>query len=81
MFESISDKLERAFRKFRGKGKLTEADVKEGMREIKLALLEAAKTTAGHSPFWPYSACNRSCGNRRRYCGCVRCYYIWSVRR
>ena len=41
MFDSLSDKLERAFRKFRGKGKLTEGDVKEGMREIKLALLEA----------------------------------------
>ena len=41
MFESLSDKLERAFRKFRSKGKITEADVKEGMREIKLALLEA----------------------------------------
>ncbi len=41
MFESLSDKLTNAFKKFRNKGKLTEADVKEGMREIKLALLEA----------------------------------------
>ena len=41
MFQNLSDKLENAFRKFRSKGKLTEADVKEGMREIKLALLEA----------------------------------------
>ena len=41
MFQSLSDKLEAAFRKFKGKGKLTESDVKEGMREIKLALLEA----------------------------------------
>ena len=41
MFQSLSEKLEAAFRKFRGKGKLSEADVKEGMREIKLALLEA----------------------------------------
>ncbi len=41
MFESLSDKLANAFKKFRNKGKLTEADVKEGMREIKLALLEA----------------------------------------
>ena len=40
-FQSLSEKLSNAFKKFRNKGKLTEADVKEGMREIKLALLEA----------------------------------------
>ena len=41
MFQSLGDKLAGAFKKFRSKGKLTEADVKVGMREIKLALLEA----------------------------------------
>ena len=41
MFESLSEKLSNAFKFFRNKGKLTEADVKAGMREIKLALLEA----------------------------------------
>lgn len=41
MFQSLTDKLSEAFKKFRNKGKLTEADVKAGMREIKLALLEA----------------------------------------
>ena len=41
MFQSLSEKLENAFKKFKNKGKLTEADVKAGMREIKLALLEA----------------------------------------
>ncbi len=41
MFSSLSEKLENAFRKFKSKGKLTEADIKAGMREIKLALLEA----------------------------------------
>ena len=41
MFESLSEKLSKAFKFFRNKGKLTEADVKAGMREIKLALLEA----------------------------------------
>ncbi len=41
MFQSLGDKLTGAFKKFRSKGKLTEADVKAGMREIKLALLEA----------------------------------------
>ncbi len=41
MFQGLADKLAEAFRKFRSKGKLTEADVKAGMREIKLALLEA----------------------------------------
>lgn len=41
MFESLGEKLNNAFKKFRSKGKLTESDVKEGMREVKLALLEA----------------------------------------
>lgn len=41
MFESLGDKLANAFKKFRNKGKLTPDDVKAGMREIKLALLEA----------------------------------------
>ena len=41
MFESLGDKLSNAFKKFKNKGKLTEADVKAGMREVKLALLEA----------------------------------------
>ena len=40
-FQSLSEKLNNAFKKFKNKGKLTEADVKVGMREIKLALLEA----------------------------------------
>ena len=41
MFGGLTEKLAAAFKKFRNKGKLTEADVKEGMREVKLALLEA----------------------------------------
>ncbi len=41
MFQSLSEKLSNAFKIFKNKGKLTEADVKAGMREIKLALLEA----------------------------------------
>lgn len=40
-FESLSDKLSAAFKKLRGKGRLSEADIKEAMREVKLALLEA----------------------------------------
>ncbi len=41
MFANLTEKLANAFKKFRNKGKLTEADVREGMREVKLALLEA----------------------------------------
>ncbi len=40
-FEGLSEKLSAAFKRLRGKGRLTEADVKEAMREIRLALLEA----------------------------------------
>ncbi|MDE6020673.1 MAG: signal recognition particle protein [Ruminococcus sp.] len=40
-FEGLSDKLNRVFRKLKSHGKLTEADVKEAMREVRMALLEA----------------------------------------
>ncbi len=41
MFESLSDKLGTVFKKLSGKGKLTEKDVDEGLRQVRLALLEA----------------------------------------
>lgn len=40
-FESLSDKLQNAFKKLKSKGALTEADVKDAMKEVKRALLEA----------------------------------------
>ncbi len=40
-FSNLSDKLGSVFKKLRGKGRLTENDVKEAMREVRLALLEA----------------------------------------
>ena len=40
-FEGLSEKLSAAFKKLRSKGKLTESDIKEAMREVRLALLEA----------------------------------------
>jgi len=40
-FDTLSDKLQRAFKKLTGKGKLTEANIKEAMREVRMALLEA----------------------------------------
>jgi len=40
-FENLSEKLEATFKKLRGKGRLKEADIKEAMREVRLALLEA----------------------------------------
>lgn len=41
IFEGLSEKLQSSFQKLRSKGKLTEADVKSAMREVKMALLEA----------------------------------------
>ena len=41
LFEGLSEKLQETVRKLRGKGRVTDRDVKEMMREIKLALLEA----------------------------------------
>ena len=40
-FESLADKLQNTFKKLRGKGKVSEKDLKDAMREVKLALLEA----------------------------------------
>ncbi|MBQ2605086.1 MAG: signal recognition particle protein [Clostridia bacterium] len=40
-FEGLSEKLSNAFKRLKNKGKLTEADVKEAMREVRMALLEA----------------------------------------
>jgi signal recognition particle subunit SRP54 len=41
VFESLSDKLQSTFKQLTGRGKLSEKDIKEAMREVKLALLEA----------------------------------------
>ena len=41
MFESLSDKLQKAFTGFKSKGHLTEDDINDGIREIRMALLEA----------------------------------------
>ena len=40
-FESLTDRLAGVFKKLRGHGKLTEADIKAAMREVRMALLEA----------------------------------------
>jgi signal recognition particle subunit SRP54 len=41
MFESLSDKLDAAFRKLKGHGKLSEKNIEDGLKEVRLALLEA----------------------------------------
>ena len=41
MFESLSDRLQTVFQKLGGKGKLTEDDVRESMKQVRIALLEA----------------------------------------
>lgn len=41
MFQGLSEKLQETFKRLKGKGKLNEADVNEGMREVRMALLEA----------------------------------------
>ena len=41
MFEQLSEKLEGVFSRLRGRGVLTEADIKEGLREVRRVLLEA----------------------------------------
>ena len=41
MFETLSDKLDAAFRKLKGHGKLSEKNIEDGLKEIRMALLEA----------------------------------------
>src|SRR5262245_6950437 len=41
MFEALSDRLQTVFRTLRGRGHLTETEIREGLREIRMALLEA----------------------------------------
>ncbi len=41
VFESLADKLQQTFKKLRGRGKLSESDVSEALREVRMALLEA----------------------------------------
>ena len=43
-FEGLSDRLQATMQKMRGKGKVTEADIKTMMREVRLALLEDRKS-------------------------------------
>ena len=41
VFEGLADRLQQTFKRLRGRGKLSEADVNEAMREVRMALLEA----------------------------------------
>ena len=54
-FEGLTEKLSNAFKKLRGKGRLSEADVKESMREIRLALLEARRHYAWYLKGVPHA--------------------------
>ena len=50
-FEGLADKLQAAFQKLTSRGKLTEKDVKEAMREVRMALLEADVNYQGGQGF------------------------------
>ena len=65
-FEGLTEKLNpRTFKKLRGKGRLNEADVKEAMREIRMALLEADVSYKVVKDFAAKSVTER-CRRRRR---------------
>ena len=46
-FESLADRLQDVFKKLRGKGKLSEQDVNDAMREVRMAQFEANAALAG----------------------------------
>ena len=54
MLQGLVDKLSEAFKHFKNKGRLTEGDVRAGMREIKLALLEADEDYRQGRPFYQF---------------------------
>ena len=41
MFDTLSDRLEGVFKRLRGQGRITERNIEEALREVRLALLEA----------------------------------------
>ena len=47
MFENLSEKLQRVFKDLRGEGKLTEGNIQEALKQIRLALLEADVNVQG----------------------------------
>ena len=66
-FESLSDKLTEAFKRLRGKGRLTEADVKEAMREVKPRAARGGRELQGRQ-----GLCAQSDRARRRARMCSR---------
>ena len=65
-FEGLSEKLNSVFKSLRGKGRLTEADVKEAMREVRMALLEA---DVSYKVVKDFVAKCHGAGRRRRRAG------------
>ena len=52
MFENLSDRLDAAFRKLKGHGKLSEKNIEDGLKEVRMALLEA-DVHYRVTKFWP----------------------------
>ena len=70
-FESLSDKLQNVFKNLRGKGRLSEADVKSALKEVKMALLEADVSFRVVKPvsYTHLDVYKRQAPDRIRYCG------------
>src|SRR5437867_119950 len=63
MFDSLSSKLQNAFRNLRGLGKISEENVGDALREVRLALLEAdVNFKVARLVWWP-----RTCTGQRRW--------------
>ena len=62
-FESLTDKLQNVFKKLRGKGRLTEEDVKVALKEVKMALLGSRCKLQGCKAV--YQVCTGACNRYR----------------
>ena len=58
-FESLTDKLQNVFKNLRSKGRLTEADVKAALKEVKMALLGSGRQLQGSKAV--YEGCAGAC--------------------
>jgi signal recognition particle subunit SRP54 len=67
MFDELSDKLGNVFAKLRGRGVLTDADIKDGLREVRRVLLEADVNFSLTREFLERSRRPSACCRSRRF--------------
>ena len=81
MFDELSEKLEATFARLRGRGLLTEADIKEGLREVRRVLLEAPDEGAERGGAGGRARCGGGERRSRRASRSARLAVAWADER